>query len=85
MALKRSRSHHKRAVSALRAVQGENQIYKQYFNELQPMTNFFYDKSWFSFPMTITRRDNRRKWGILVNYAGQSKNHENYVVYIANP
>ena len=35
--------------------------------------------------MTNTRRDIRRKWGIIVNYASQSKNHENYVVDIANP
>ena len=34
--------------------------------------------------MTNTRRDNRRKWGIIVNYASQSKNHENYFVDIAN-
>ena len=32
-----------------------------------------------------TRRDNSRKWGIIVNYASQSKNHENYVAVIANP
>ena len=43
------------------------------------MTKIFQDKSCNSSPMTNTRRDNRRKWGIIVNYASQSNNHENYV------
>ena len=49
------------------------------------MTKNVQDKSCNSFPITITIRDIRRKWGIKVNYASQSKNHENYVAFIANP
>ena len=49
------------------------------------MTKIFQNKSCNSSQMTNTRRDNRRKWGTIVNYASQSKNHENYVVGIADP
>ena len=35
--------------------------------------------------MKNTRRDDRRKWVIKVNFTIQSKNHENYVAVIANP